>query len=76
MPTLCFLSITGVNQGLITKGSGSTQSIGDTYIEGHEDQLLVQSVGHSINLPRDRQSGIVTGRRVHRPFKVTCEINK
>ncbi|MDE1333966.1 type VI secretion system tube protein Hcp, partial [Vibrio aestuarianus] len=42
MPTPCYISIDGETQGLITAGALSTDSIGDAFVEGHEDQMLVQ----------------------------------
>ncbi len=76
MPTPCYLSVFGKNQGLITKGASGVDSIGDRYVEGHEDQLIIQSVGHTSLIPCDRQSGQPTGQRIHGPFKVVCEITK
>lgn len=67
MPTPCYISIEGETQGLITAGALSTDSIGDAFVEGHEDQMLVQQFDHVVTVPTDPQSG----QRVHKPFKFT-----
>lgn len=75
MPLPCYLTIIGVNQGLITQSAGLHNSIRDKSVEPHQNEILVQSVGHSIFTPTDRQSGQPCGQRVHGPLKVTCEIS-
>ncbi len=74
MPQPCYLRITGTSQGLITQNAGSHDSIGDKVVESHQNEVLVQSVGHFVVIPTDRQSGQPVGQRVHGPLKVTCEI--
>ncbi|CAH8189514.1 hypothetical protein VAE122_1970001 [Vibrio aestuarianus] len=48
MPTPCYISIDGETQGLITAGALSTDSIGYAFVEGHEDQMLVQQFDRTI----------------------------
>ena len=36
MPTPCYISIEGQTQGLITAGACTADSIGDSFVEGHE----------------------------------------
>ncbi len=74
MPQPCYLSITGKTQGLITKKAGSCDSVGDSFVESHPDEIMVQSVTHIVMTPTDRQSGQPSGQRVHGPLKITCEI--
>ncbi|MGD8121802.1 Hcp family type VI secretion system effector [Vibrio sp. TRT 2004] len=74
MPQPCYLTIIGTNQGLITRNAGSHDSVGDGAVEPHQHEILVQSIGHLILTPTDRQSGQPSGQRVHGPLKVTCEI--
>jgi len=71
-----FISIEGATQGLITQGASTEESIGNTWQEGHEDEIMVQAIDHAVNLPRDPQSGQPTGQRVHRPFRFTAALNK
>ncbi|MGU0977937.1 hypothetical protein ACSEQX_14310, partial [Pseudomonas aeruginosa] len=37
--TPAYMSITGTKQGLITAGAFTEDSVGNTYQEGHEDQV-------------------------------------
>jgi type VI secretion system secreted protein Hcp len=76
MPTPAYISITGKTQGNITKGAFTADSVGNVYVEGHEDQILVQEVEHRVTTPTDPQSGQPSGQRVHKPFVFTCALNK
>lgn len=62
MPMPAYLTLTGNNQGPI-QGS-CTQA-------GHEEEILVEAFDHIIDIPRDRQTGLPTGPRVHGAMKVT-----
>lgn len=42
MPTPCYISITGQTQGNITAGAFTADSVGNIYVQGHEDEMLVQ----------------------------------
>ncbi|MBA5205952.1 type VI secretion system tube protein Hcp, partial [Pectobacterium aroidearum] len=42
MPTPCYISIEGKTQGNITAGAFTSDSVGNIYVEGHEDEMLVQ----------------------------------
>lgn len=66
MATPAYMSITGTKQGLITAGAFTADSVGNTYQEGHEDQVVVQGFSHEVIIPRDPQSGQPTGQRVHK----------
>lgn len=76
MPTPAYLTINGNRQGLISAGAFTADSVGNTYQEGHEDQILVQAFSHQIIIPRDPQSGQPTGQRVHKPLMVTKVFDK
>lgn len=76
MPTPAYISIVGKTQGNITQGAFTEDSVGNSFVEGHEDEILVQEIKHLIQLPTDPQSGQPTGQRVHRPMIFTCAINK
>ncbi|MDP5566664.1 type VI secretion system tube protein TssD, partial [Pseudomonas aeruginosa] len=52
-------------------GAFTEDSVGNTYQEGHEDQVMVQGFNHEVIIPRDPQSGQPTGQRVHKPVVIT-----
>ena len=62
-----YLTITGQKQGAI-KGSVT--------IKGREGSIAVHSFSHSTELPFDTASGLPSGKRVHRPFTITKEIDQ
>ena len=76
MPTPAFMSIEGTTQGKITAGAFTEASVGNIYVEGHEDEILIQSVSHGLSIPRDPQSGQPTGQRVHGAFTITKVVDK
>jgi len=76
MPTPAYMTVQGERQGLITAGTFTASSVGNTWQQGHEDEALIQSFTHEILLPRDPQSGQPTGQRVHKPFKVQKVFDK
>lgn len=76
MPTPAYIAIQGKTQGNITQGAFTADSVGNTFVEGHEDEILVQEVKHIVTVPTDPQSGQPSGQRVHRPLKFTCALNK
>ncbi|MFJ3368185.1 Hcp family type VI secretion system effector [Pseudomonas sp. NPDC086251] len=76
MATPAYMSITGTKQGLITAGAFTADSVGNTYQEGHEDQVMVQGFSHDVSIPRDAHSGQPTGQRVHKPVKITKVFDK
>lgn len=76
MPTPCYISIEGQTQGNITAGAFTPDSVGNIYVEGHEDQMLVQEFKHVVTVPTDPQSGQPSGQRAHKPFIFTVALNK
>jgi type VI secretion system secreted protein Hcp len=76
MPTPAYCSIEGVNQGNITAGANTMDSMGNRYQEGHEDEFTVQAFKHEIIIPRDPQSGQPSGQRVHQPVVMTKIFDK
>lgn len=76
MPTPCYISIEGKTQGNITAGAFTAESVGNIYVQGHEDEMLVQQFDHIVTVPTDPQSGQPSGQRAHRPFKFTVALNK
>lgn len=76
MATPAYMSVTGEKQGLITAGAFTADSVGNTYQEGHEDEVMVQAFSHEVFIPRDLQSGQPTGMRVHKPVRITKVFDK
>ncbi|MBT2337665.1 MULTISPECIES: Hcp family type VI secretion system effector [Pseudomonas] len=71
MATPAYISIRGALQGLITENAFTEDSVGNTYQDDHEDQVMVQRFEHRVTRPRDPQSGQPTGTRVHQPLVIT-----
>ena len=71
-----YIEIKGKVQGKITKGAFTKESVGNIYQQGHEDQILVQEIEHEITTAVDPQSGMPTGRRIHKPFTFPAPLNK
>lgn len=61
---------------MYAKGQKSGQIKGSVTQKGREDSIAVISVSHEIVSPRDPQSGLPTGQRMHKPFVVTKELDK
>lgn len=76
MATPAYMSVTGVKQGLITAGAFTADSVGNTYQEGHEDEVMVQAFSHKIISPGDHQAGQTPGLRVHKPVCITKVFDK
>ncbi|WP_368543486.1 Hcp family type VI secretion system effector [Enterobacter soli] len=76
MPTPCYISIKGQTQGLITDGAFTAESVGNIYVQGHENEMLVQEFSHNVTVPTDPQSGQPSGQRAHKPFIFTVALNK
>jgi len=62
-----YLKMTGQKQGDI-KGSVTQK--------GREGTIAVIAVSHSIISPRDAASGLPTGKRMHKPFVITQELDQ
>lgn len=71
-----YMSIEGSTQGKITEGATTPESIGNIYQEGHEDESLVRSYIHDIDVPRNTTTGKPTGQRTHNPLIVTKMVDK
>jgi len=68
MPQPFHLTVTGETQGLITEGACE--------MVGREDTVLCQALDHEIYIPHDIQSGLPTGKRVHKELVVTKVFDK
>lgn len=62
-----FIRIKGQKQGVI-KGSVSQK--------GREESIMVIAVSHEIVSPRDAATGLPTGKRQHKPFVITKEVDR
>jgi type VI secretion system secreted protein Hcp len=62
-----YLRLKGAKQGDI-KGSATQK--------GREGRIAVIAVTHEIVSPRDPASGLPTGKRMHKPFVITKELDK
>ncbi len=58
------------------KGQKSGEVKGSVATPGHEGSIRVVAAHHEITSPRDQLSGQATGKRIHRPFMVTKELDK
>jgi type VI secretion system secreted protein Hcp len=74
LPAYC--KITGETQGLITEGNLTEASVGGSWQEEHQDQILVQSFSQEVKVPRDAYSGEAAGHRQNGPVHITKEIDK
>jgi len=57
-------------------GQKSGQIKGGATQKGREGTVTVIGASHSIVSPRDPQSGLPTGKRMHKPFVITKEVDK
>ncbi len=62
-----YMRITAESQGTI-KGSVAKA--------GREDAIMIIGISHEVTSPRDAASGLPTGKRQHKPFTITLEIDK
>jgi len=73
MPSPIYAWFEGANQGAI-EGWGSWPGEDDQ--EGREGSSLIQQFDHEITIPRDPQSGLASGRRVHHPVRIVKRLDK
>ncbi len=65
-----------LNAYLKLKGAKQGDIKGSVTQKGREGMIAVHSFDHEITSPRDSASGQATGKRQHRPFTITKEIDK
>jgi type VI secretion system secreted protein Hcp len=63
MALTAYLSVTGKSQGEI---KGDCPQGGDK-----KDKILVYSVDHEVEIPKDTHTGLPTGQRIHKPLRIT-----
>ncbi|HUU30248.1 MAG TPA: Hcp family type VI secretion system effector [archaeon] len=69
MAMTSYMMVTGRSQG---------EMKGDCTQEGEQrkDKILVYDISHTIEIPRDRLTGLPTGQRIHMPLTVTKHFDK
>src|SRR5512139_1153233 len=65
-----------LNAYLRLKGQKQGEIKGSMTQKGRENSIMVIAVSHEIMSPRDPASGLPTGKRMHKPFVVTKELDK
>lgn len=65
-----------LNAYLKLKGNKQGDIKGSVTQKGREDSIMVIAVSHEIVSPRDPASGLPTGKRMHKPFVITKELDK
>ena len=65
-----------LNAYLKLKGQKQGEIKGSVTQKGRENKIMVIAVSHEIASPRDPASGLATGKRMHKPFVITKELDK
>ena len=65
-----------LNAYLTLKGQKQGDIKGSVTQKGRENSIMVIAVSHDIISPRDPASGLPTGKRMHKPFVITKELDK
>lgn len=65
-----------LNAYLDMKGSVSGKVTGSVTQKGREGKILVIASHHQVISPRDPASGQATGKRMHKPFVITKELDQ
>ena len=65
-----------LNAYLKLKGQKQGEIKGSVTQKGRENKIMVIAVSHEIISPRDAASGLPTGKRMHKPFVITKELDK
>ncbi len=65
-----------LNAYLKLKGQKQGEIKGSVTQKGRENKIMVIAVSHDIVSPRDPASGLPTGKRMHKPFVITKELDK
>ena len=65
-----------LNAYLNLKGQKQGDIKGSVTQKGRDGKIMVIAVSHDIVSPRDPASGLPTGKRMHKPFVITKELDK
>ncbi|NUT81334.1 Hcp family type VI secretion system effector [Pseudomonas brassicacearum] len=69
-----YMTISGSQQGLISAGCSTQDSIGNKCQAGHEDEIMVLAYSH--NMTAGDEGSIMGGRGKHMPIVLTKNIDK
>jgi type VI secretion system secreted protein Hcp len=65
-----------LNAYLVLKGQKQGAINGSVTQKGRENSIMIIAASHSVMSPRDAASGLATGKRMHKPFVTTQELDK
>lgn len=65
-----------INAFLRLKGQKQGEIKGSATLKGREGRIMVNAACHEIVSPRNPASGLPTGKRMHKPFVITKEIDR
>jgi type VI secretion system secreted protein Hcp len=65
-----------LNAYLDMKGSVTGKITGSVTQKGREGKIMVIAATHQVTSPRDSASGQATGKRMHKPFVITKELDQ
>jgi type VI secretion system secreted protein Hcp len=65
-----------LNAYLKIKGQKQGEIKGSVTQKGREGKIMVIAASHEIIMPHDAASGMPTGKRMHKPFVITKELDK
>jgi type VI secretion system secreted protein Hcp len=65
-----------LNAYLKLKGQKQGEIKGSVTQKGREGKIMVIAMSHEITSPRDSASGLPTGKRQHKPFVITKELDQ
>jgi type VI secretion system secreted protein Hcp len=65
-----------LNAYLKMKAQKSGEIKGSVTQKGRENKIAIIAVSHEVVSPRDAASGLPTGKRLHKPFVITKELDK
>ncbi|WP_419811109.1 Hcp family type VI secretion system effector [Bacterioplanoides sp.] len=71
-----YMIIEGQNQGEISSGALSEDSVGTATQDGHEDEIMVQAFHHHVPRGTNEQNGQITSMPGMRPMQITKMIDK
>ena len=75
MESSIFMTVQGSTQGLISEGAFTPESVGNTYQNGHEDEIVIQEFYYGTNTAVNTK-GQITGQRTHQPLTITKPLDK
>lgn len=65
-----------LNAYLKLKGQKTGDVRGSVTMKGREGKIMVIAANHELISPRDAATGLATGKRMHKPFVITKELDK